>query len=802
MKTRLFLLFLIVLFKTNAQNGFDRHIVTNGSDGLDGATAIAAGDIDGDGFIDVISTSWEDKNISWYKNLDGNGTFTRPRVIENNLYSAFDLFLVDLDNDGDLDILVSSQRYSEDKIFWYENTDGLGNFGPKQQIYSHVQDNAGMVINVADIDNDGDIDILCATTGNNQSRWFENNNGVFTEHLIATYDYPPTLISADDVNGDGNLDLVVGSYNEHVLYFYQGDGLGNFGTGTIISDAVNQILKYEFVDIDNDGDMDVIGIFDNKVAWFENLDGNGTFGTRQVIQSQFGLQSLAVLDVDNDGDFDVVVANSNRDKIVWFENLDGQGGFGSSQDIDPLYEIPFKLITADMNGDGFEDVISVSLIDQSVDWFKNIAGSGNFGKRETVVGLTEGPWATDSGDIDGNGLKDIVCAVYEGDKIVWFKNLDNEGLFSSMNIISTQQDGCRFVKLVDVDLDGDLDILAVTNSTVKWYENDGEGNFEIVHVVEPDNLGLSAAYFVDINGDGLKDIITFSTNYGVFWYENLNGLGLFGEKNIVDGTSSSNSFYPIDIDSDGNVDIVIAESVSKIAWFKNDGQGNFGSENLLDTDLFYAYNVTGVDIDNDGDNDLVVADFNKIVWYENLDGLGNFGPQKIIDDQDVDADHMVFYDMDGDGNLDLIASIWTLQQVVWYSNTDGNGIFSERRVIGPGSLIYNVDDIDNDGDFDVISPLKNGNKITWFENNGSLGITQNTNLGNDFIIFPNPSANSIKIKSTHEIMELKFYNNLGQLILSTKDSSEIDISSLDSGLYFVKALDASGNLGIQKLIKE
>ena len=802
MKTKLFFILIIVLFKTNAQNGFDSHIITTGSDGLDWATAIATGDIDGDGFVDVVSTSSGDMNISWYKNLDGNGTFANPIVIENNLRSAFHLFLVDIDNDSDLDILVTSSTYEEEKIFWYENLDGLGNFGPKQLLYSYVQDNTRMVINVADIDNDGDIDILCATTGNNQARWFENNNGVFTDHLIASFDFLPTLISADDVNGDGNLDLVVGSYNENVLYFHEGDGLGNFGTGTLISDAVNQINEYEFVDIDNDGDLDVVGIFDNKLAWFENLDGNGTFGTRQVIQSQFGLQSLTLLDVDNDGDFDVIAANSSRDKIVWFENLDGQGSFGTEQSIASLYGIPVKLITADMNGDGYEDVISASLEDQSVDWFMNLEGSGDFGKRETVIGLTAGPWATDSGDIDGDGFNDIVCAVHEGNKIVWFKNLDNEGLFSSMNIISTQQDGCRFVKLVDIDLDGDLDILAVTKSSVKWYENDGEGNFETVHVVEPDNLGLSAAYFLDINGDGLKDIITFSTNYGVYWYENLNGLGVFGEKNIVDGTSPSNSFYPIDIDSDGDVDIVIVESVNKVAWFENDGHGNFGLENLLDTDLFYAYNVTGVDIDNDGDNDLVVADFNKIVWYENLDGLGNFGPQKIIDDQDIDADYMVFYDMNGDGNLDLLTSIWTLQKVVWYPHTDGLGNFGSRVNIGSGSLIFNVDDIDNDGKLDVIAPLINGNRITWYRNTGNLGIGNNINLGYDFIMFPNPTANNFKIKSTNAIIELRIYNNIGQMVLSTKDSSEIDISTLSSGLYFVKVLDATGKMGIQKLIKE
>ncbi|WP_181566739.1 FG-GAP-like repeat-containing protein [Aequorivita sp. CIP111184] len=176
---------------------------------MDGLGDIAAGDIDGDGDIDIISTSEQDKNISWYKNLDGNGTFARPIVIENNLFSAFNIYLIDIDGDLDLDILVSSERYDEDKIFWYENTDGSGNFGVKQLIYTNVFDGGRIFINHADVDGDGDIDILCATYGTNQSLWLENNSGVFVEHIIESYSFIPSFISAENINGDNKLDLEV-----------------------------------------------------------------------------------------------------------------------------------------------------------------------------------------------------------------------------------------------------------------------------------------------------------------------------------------------------------------------------------------------------------------------------------------------------------------------------------------------------------------------------------------------------------------------------------------------------------------
>src|SRR5690606_32388484 len=173
--------------------------------------------------------------------------------------------------------------------------------------------------------------------------------------------------------------------------------------------------------------------------------------------------------------------------------------------------------------------------------------------------LTRGPYSTDSGDIDGDGLKDIVAADYDGNKIVWFKNIDNQGNFSTQNIISVWEMSIKSVELIDIDRDGDLDILAVTNSEVKWFENDGYGNFSNVHIVEPDNYSLMSAFYVDINGDGFEDIITFASNNGIYWYENLNGTGQFGEKNIVANTTGVITFYPGDINSDGAVDIVLVK---------------------------------------------------------------------------------------------------------------------------------------------------------------------------------------------------------------------------------------------------
>ena len=93
-----------------------------------------ASDLDGDGDIDVLSASFFDDKIAWYENTDGDGTFGPQQVITTEAGGAWSVYAVDVDGDGDVDVLSASR--DDDKIAWYENTDGNGTFGPQQVITS------------------------------------------------------------------------------------------------------------------------------------------------------------------------------------------------------------------------------------------------------------------------------------------------------------------------------------------------------------------------------------------------------------------------------------------------------------------------------------------------------------------------------------------------------------------------------------------------------------------------------------------------------------------------------------------
>jgi hypothetical protein len=95
-------------------------------------TSVYATDMDGDGDMDVLSASWTDNKIAWYENTDGAGTFGAQNVISTVAMNASSVYATDMDGDGDMDVLSASN--DDHKIAWYENTDGDGTFGAQQVI--------------------------------------------------------------------------------------------------------------------------------------------------------------------------------------------------------------------------------------------------------------------------------------------------------------------------------------------------------------------------------------------------------------------------------------------------------------------------------------------------------------------------------------------------------------------------------------------------------------------------------------------------------------------------------------------
>ena len=104
-----------------------------------------------------------------------------------------------------------------------------------------------------------------------------------------------TSISAADLDGDGDLDILAGNNVDNTLAWFENDGTGVFGTKEIITACEDGVLP---VDVDGDNDLDVVtwGLIS---AWYENTDGNGTFGEPNIVSTE-GPRKVSTADMDGD----------------------------------------------------------------------------------------------------------------------------------------------------------------------------------------------------------------------------------------------------------------------------------------------------------------------------------------------------------------------------------------------------------------------------------------------------------------------------------------------------------------------
>jgi len=372
MKNNLFVLFFFFPICFYAQFG-EQQII---DDEIKYTWSIFVTDVDGDGYLDVLATDGVNSKVVWYKNVDGLGTFGSQQIVSNNLENTQYVTAADIDGDGDMDVLATALFI--DLVVWYENLDGLGTFG--QQI------------------------------------------------VIANLDLPKMAI-AKDVDGDGDLDVLIASKYDNKLTWYENtDGLGSFGPQQIISNNAQATASVFMADIDGDGDGDVVSDRSSNgfPCWYENLDDLGAFGAQQEItQDTSGSVYVLADDVDNDGDMDVLNIEAGGNTIAWYKNTDGLGNFGPKQIITNFINAPRKIVMADLDNDGDKDIIynSHGVVDPDFLAWRANDGLGNFGVQQTIsidVGATRGIFAA---DIDNDGYVDVLSSSLSPYKVAWYKNI-------------------------------------------------------------------------------------------------------------------------------------------------------------------------------------------------------------------------------------------------------------------------------------------------------------------------------------------------------------------------------------------
>ncbi len=389
-----------------------------------------------------------------------------------------------------------------------------------------------------------------------------------------------------------------------------------------------------------------------------------------------GTYEIYLADLDHDGDQDIITSMEYyyRDQLAWFENS-GLGVYGQENlisAVEPYKDIQ-RMTVADLDLDGFMDVIAVDKDKGHLIWHRNMKDS--FSEAIIISTWADLMVSIETGDIDGDGDIDILFGQMNGDKVGWFKN-EGSGVFIRRTI-SISINMIKEVRLSDIDGDGDLDVISAsyTDNKIAFYKNNGTGSFEKQKIISTDAFRAIRLNIADLDGDGRPDVISSAQGDGqIAWYKNING-DSFSSKMIVDSLyMGAKDIEMVDIDLDGDVDILAAhQPTNQVLLYKNDSKGNFSSAIVLATrhkvELLYP-----ADMDEDGDIDIIVGSDldDEFVWLENLQN-----------DQNVAGE--IFYDINGSGKRDYF------EPAILYGRatiTPKNGTYSMNQI---GKYSFQVD---------------------------------------------------------------------------------------------------------------
>ena len=513
-------------------------------------------------------------------------------------------------------------------------------------------------------------------------------------------------VDASDLDGDGDLDLVAAPYRSGSIFWFENkDGLGNIGEAQSLSFATYS-QEVRTADIDNDGDMDIFAALPSKIVWYENTDGKANFGIEHIMSNADGASSIHAVDIDGDGDMDLLTNSFNDYKTIWYENTDGKGTF--LQHIVVSNSFPnvtsSSVYAADFDGDGDPDVLeSYHNSAFKIVWYENIDGLGTFGAGQ-IIQNGDKTNTIFAGDIDGDGDLDVVAASKWSSfgyvsRLSWFENTDGIGNFGSQKIIATFDYTVdpRNVKLADIDLDGDMDLFLANYNKVTLYENlDGLGSFgqEIV-LGETEDSAFTEVIIKDFNGDGNPDVIA-SNFWGLSWWENLmnsqttdgDGDGFDSDVDCDDNNPAVNPDAVevcdgIDNNCDGLIDDDDPNVIGQSIWYADTDHDDFGNSSETLTQCAQPIGYVADNTDCDDTNELI---------YPGAPDIPGNGIDEDCDGEDL----LIWYqDSDGDsyGNPDVSMESVTQPPGYVADNTDCD---DTNELIYPGAPEIPNNGIDED----------------------------------------------------------------------------------------------------------
>ena len=363
-------------------------------------------------------------------------------------------------------------------------------------------------------------------------------NNFTSPTIINDYTLYPELFSFADVNSDGKQDIIGGSLFTSRLFWSENFELSTYKVLNTIDEFEGKIISLFAEDIDNDGDYDIIvsrrgrganGV--SEILLYENLDGKGNFSAKKIIDNSL---VIVIGDIDNDGDIDLI------GEAHLYEN-NGLGSFSKKN----LPEEDTGNTLGDIDNDGFPELIDGFWLRKNDDgvfgdktqFIEYLLDEDNgFSPLSNMLVK----------DVDNDGLKDIIVGTrkFFSDTRNWekslndlvvYKNLDGEN-FSKPIIIEKYRRRTMVEQtgLIDIDNDGDEDLFVLlvqyhegtdgADHELAYYLNDGKGNFSEKTTIPYTNNWIAISHFSsgDFDNDGDVDLLlTSSKTHSVVLYKNI-----------------------------------------------------------------------------------------------------------------------------------------------------------------------------------------------------------------------------------------------------------------------------------------
>lgn len=455
---------------------------------------IAAADLDGDGDIDLVTANELGSNVTILENTGGSFSIQSSHLMGSG---TFGLFLADMNGDNRPDIVTANRDANSVSI---RLNNGDFNFSAPEHLAAGrlPQD-----IVAGDIDGDGKLDLVTVNLGDSTSTVLLRRETGW-ETLIIPVGSSPIALRLRDFNRDGYLDLATANLGEASMIVRLNDGLGGFRLPSTVGEG-----SYSFVlsgDLNGDGVVDLVtgttDMFGSTLNITSHIGrGDASFEPASSTPTGSGLAVARLVDFDSDGDLDLVGQEYRAAKqsfAVYYNNGVGEFSAPIRKDI----ATKFYYALGDTNGDGHVDVVFSNPNVPEIQVFLN-NGNGTLEANPSWSAPASGTEGVELGDFDGDGLLDLVSKEVG---VVWWKGA-GDGTFQPAQTLAGPS-GSHF-RAVDLNNDGNLDILAVSRGGMFPLINGGNGSFTPMPKLAAIDVSLELG---DVNGDGYVDVVSSGSN--------------------------------------------------------------------------------------------------------------------------------------------------------------------------------------------------------------------------------------------------------------------------------------------------